>query len=65
MAVPWATTEVEQYDYHHRNAVDLGTVMLVMEFRVTDEQGAYLCVALGLIFVGSILAYNPTRDEAE
>ena len=65
VAMPWAATEVEQYDYHHGNAVDLGAVMLVMEFRVTDEQGAYLCVAWGLIFVGSILAYNPTRDEEE
>ena len=64
-AIPWAATEVEQYGYHRGNAVDLGAVMPAMEFRVTDEEGTYLCVAQALIFEGSVLAYNPTRDEAE
>ena len=64
-AVPWATTEVEQYGYCHGNAMDFSAVMPAMKFRVTDEEGAYLCVARGLIFEGSILAYNPARDEAE
>ena len=45
--------------------MDLGAVMPATEFRVTDKEGAYLCVAWGLIFEGSILAYNPARDEAE
>ena len=39
--------------------------MPAMEFRVTDEEGTYLCMARGLVFEGSILAYDPTRDEAE
>ena len=39
--------------------------MLAMEFRVTDERGSYLCMAHGLIFEAIILAYDPTRDEAE
>ena len=65
VAVPWATTEVEQYGYCRRNAMDLGTVMPAMEFRVTDKEGAYSCAEWGLIFEGSILAYNATRDEAE
>ena len=39
--------------------------MPAMEFRVTDEEGAYLCMVQALIFEGSILAYNPTRDEGE
>ena len=56
---------MEQYGYHRGNAIDLGMVMPVAEFRVTDEEGAYLFVAWVLIFEGSILAYNPTRDEAE
>ena len=64
-AMPRATTEVEQYGYCHGNAVDLGIVMLAMEFRVTDKEGVYLCAAQGLIFEGSILAYNATRDKAE
>ena len=64
-AVPWATTEVEQYGYHCGHAIDLGPVMPVMQFRVTDEEGTYLCVARVLVFEGRVLAYNPTRDEAE
>ena len=58
-------TEVEQYGYHCGQAVDLGPIMPVMQFRVMDEVGTYLCVTRALVFEGSILAYNPTRDEAE
>ena len=65
VAMPRAATEVEQYGYRHGNAMDLGAVMLAMEFRVTDEEGAYLCAAWGLIFEGRVLAYNAARDEAE
>ena len=65
VAMPWATTEVEQYGYHHGNTIDLGPVMPATEFRVTNKEGAYLCAAQALIFEGSILAYNPTRDEVE
>ena len=65
VAVPHSTMQAEQYGYHCGNAVDLGTVMPAAEFRVTDEEGAYLCVARGLVFEGGILAYDPARDEAE
>ena len=64
-ALPRAATEVEKYGYHHGNAVDLGPVMLAMQFRVSDEEGTYLCAVQALVFEGSILVYNPTRDEAE
>ena len=64
-AMPWALTEAEQYSYHHSQTVDLGSVMLAMQFRVTDEVGTYLCVARALVFKGSILAYNTARDEEE
>ena len=64
-AIPWTTTQVEQYGYHCGNAVDFGAAMPVMEFRITDEEGTYLCAACGLVFEGSVLAYDPTRDEAE
>ena len=63
--MPRAATEMEQYGYCHVNTMDLGTVMPAMEFRVTDEEGSYLCVVWGLIFEGSILAYNAARDEVE
>ena len=64
-AVPWAATEVEQYGYHHGHAIDLSPVMPVMQFRVTDEEGTYLCAAWALVFEGSILAYSPAREEVE
>ena len=39
--------------------------MLAAQFMVTDEAGTYLCVARALTFEGSILMYNPARNEAE
>ena len=63
--MPQATTEVEQYGYCCGQVVDLGPVMLVTQFRVIDEEGTYLCVARALVFEGSVLAYNATRDEVE
>ena len=65
VAVPQATMEVEQYGYGHGCMVDLGPVMLAMEFQVTEKEGMYLCVAQALIFEGNILVYNPARDEVE
>ena len=65
VAIPRSTTQAEQYGYRCGNAVDLGAVMPAAEFRVTNEEGAYLCAACGLIFKGSVLVYDPTRDEAE
>ena len=65
VAMPWAATELEQYGYCHGNAMNLSAVMPVMEFRVIDEEGSYLCAASSLIFEGSVLAYNAARDEAE
>ena len=65
VAVPQAATEVEQYGYHCGHTVDLGPVMPATQFRVTDEERTYLCVVQALVFEGSVLAYNPTRDEVE
>ena len=65
VAMPRVAMEVEQYGYHCGNAVDLSTVMPAMEFRVTDEEGSYLCAVRVLIFKGSILVYNAARDEVE
>ena len=63
--MPWATTEVQQYGYHHGQAVDLRPIMPATQFRMTDEVGTHLCVARALVFDGSILAYNPVRFEVE
>ena len=63
--MPQALTEAEPYGYCCNQAVDLEPVMLVAQLRVVDKVGTYLCVVQALVFEGSILAYNPTRDEAE
>ena len=53
------------YGYCHGQVVDLRLVMPAVQFRVTDKAGTYLCVAWALVFEGSVLAYSPTKDEAE
>ena len=40
-------------------------MMPAVQFWVTEEWRAYLCTARALVFEGSILAYNPTMNEAE
>ena len=57
--------EMEQYSYCYGQAIDLGPLLPVTQFRVTDEVGTYLCAAWALVFEGSILVYNSARDEAE
>ena len=64
-AMPWATMEVEQYSYCHSHTIDLSPIMPTTQFRVTDEEGTYLCAVRALVFEGSVLAYNPTRHEVE
>ena len=64
-AMPWATMKAEQYGYRCGQAIDLGPIMPVTQFRVTDEAGTYLCAVRALVFKGSVLAYNLTRDEVE
>ena len=65
VAMPWVLTEAEQYGYCHSQAIDLGPVMAAAQLRVTEKVGTYLCVVWALVFEGSVLAYNLTRDEAE
>ena len=64
-AILRALTEAELYGYCWGQVVDLSPVMLVAQFLVTEEGGAYLCTARALVFGGSILAYNPTLNEME
>ena len=64
-AVPWALTEAELYSYCSGQEVDLSPVMPAAQFWVTDEGGAYLCIARALVFEGSVLAHNPAMNEAE
>ena len=56
---------MELYGYCRGQVVDLGPVMLVAQFRVTDKVGTYLCIARALVFEGSVLAYNPAKNKAE
>ena len=58
-------TEAESYGYFRGQVVDLGPMMLVAQFQVMEEGGTYLCTMRALVFKGSILAYNPTLNEAE
>ena len=64
-AILWALTEAELYGYCCSQVVDLGPMMLAAQFWVTDKGGAYLCIARALVFEGSVLAYNPAKNEAE
>ena len=64
-AILRALTEAELYGYCCRQAVDLGPVMPAAQFRVTEEGGAYLCIARALVFEGSVLACNPAMNKAE
>ena len=64
-AIPCTLTEVELYGYTQGQVVDLRPVMPAAQFWVTEEEGAYLCTTRALVFEGSILAYNPTINEAE
>ena len=63
-AIPSALTKAESYGYCWGKVVDLGPVMLVAQFWVT-EGGSYLCTTRALVFEGSILTYNPALNEAE
>ena len=64
VAILHALIEAESYGYCRGQVVDLSPVMLVAQLWVT-EGGAYLCTVRALVFKGSILAYNPTLNEAE
>ena len=63
-AIPHTLTEAESYGYCQGQAVDLSPMMPAAQFQVT-EGGAYPCTVTALVFEGSILAYNPTLNEAE
>ena len=65
VAIPHALTEAELYGYCQGQAVDLSPMLPVAQFQITEEEGAYLCTARALVFKGSVLAYNPTMNEAE
>ena len=64
-AILQALTEAELYGYCHGQAVDLGPMMPVAQFWVTEEEEAYLCIARALVFERSVLAYNPAMNKAE
>ena len=64
-AILHGLTEAESYGYCRGQAVDLGPMMLVAQFWVTEEGGTYLCTVRALVFEGSILVYNSTLNEAE
>ena len=62
-AVPQALTEAELYGYCYGQVVDLSPVMPGAQFWVTDKGGTYLCIVRAILFEGSVLAYNPAKNE--
>ena len=65
VATPQVPTEAESYGNCWGQVVDLGSMMLAVQFHVTNERGTYLCTMRALVFGGSILMYNPILNEAE
>ena len=63
--IPCTLTEAKSCGYCQGQAVNLGPMMPVAQFWVTEEGGTYLCTVRALVFKGSILTYNPTLNEAE
>ena len=63
--IPCVPTEAESYSYCWGQAVDLSPMMPATQFCVTEKRGTYLCTARALVFEGSIVASNPTLNEAE
>ena len=47
------------------HTVDLGSCLRPLRFRITSPNGEFICVARGLLFKGSMLAYDPTANGAE
>ena len=52
VAIPCTLREAESYGYCWVQVVDLGPMMLVAQFWVTEEGGANLCTARVLVFEG-------------
>ena len=44
---------------------ELGSTMPPMQFRISHPSRAFICFARGLVFEGSVLAYDPTTNQAE
>ena len=45
--------------------MDLGAVLPSTQFHISQPDGQFVCVAQELLFKGSMLAYDPTSNEAE
>ena len=46
-------------------SVDLGSALPPLWFCVSSPNGEFICIAQGLLFEGSVLAYDPTNNGAE
>ena len=64
-AILRALSEAELYGYCRGQVVNLGPMMLVAQFWVMEEWGAYLCIVRDLVFEGTVLTYNPAMNEVE
>ena len=62
---PAAPPQLEVFGYIQGLAADLGPTVSPAHFHVTDSEGAFICSVRGLVLEGSVLAYNPSSNEAE
>ena len=64
-AVPHTLHWSGHLGYIQEQVVELGPVLPSMWFCVSQPDRQFVCVARGLLFEGSMLAYDPTSKEAE
>ena len=46
-------------------AVDLGSTLPPLPFFISGPNGEFICIAWGLLFKGSVLAYDPATNGAK
>ena len=65
LAEPSAPHQGGHLRYIMGHTVDLGSCLPPLWFHVTGPNGEFICVAQGLLFEGSVLAYDPASNGAE
>ena len=61
-AEPHALHQSEHLGYIMGCTMDLGSTPPPLQFCISDLNSEFICVAWGLLFEGSVLAYDPTTN---
>ena len=64
-SVPSMPCQAEYFGYIQGLIVKLGLTMPPCGFCMSGENGGFICFALGMIFEGHVLVYNPSTNKAE